>query len=95
MNILVIGNGFDLAHRLPTKYTDFLDVVESFMSITNAPHILKNGGLDNTVKPKYQFLDRLIFEEPSLCNEFKKMVQKNFWIEYFRQCDSYEKENRS
>ena len=24
MNILVIGNGFDLAHELPTKYTDFL-----------------------------------------------------------------------
>jgi len=24
MNILVIGNGFDLAHGLPTKYTDFL-----------------------------------------------------------------------
>lgn len=23
MNILVIGNGFDLAHGLPTKYGDF------------------------------------------------------------------------
>ena len=28
MNILVIGNGFDLAHGLPTKYTDFLKFVE-------------------------------------------------------------------
>ncbi len=27
MNILLIGNGFDLAHDLPTKYTDFLDFV--------------------------------------------------------------------
>ena len=27
MNILVIGNGFDLAHGLPTKYTDFLGFV--------------------------------------------------------------------
>lgn len=25
MNILIIGNGFDLAHGLPTKYDDFLD----------------------------------------------------------------------
>ncbi len=25
MNILMIGNGFDLAHELPTKYTDFLE----------------------------------------------------------------------
>lgn len=24
MNLLIIGNGFDLAHNLPTKYTDFL-----------------------------------------------------------------------
>lgn len=26
MNILVIGNGFDLAHGLPTKYVDFLEI---------------------------------------------------------------------
>lgn len=25
MKILVIGNGFDLAHELPTKYPDFLE----------------------------------------------------------------------
>lgn len=25
MNILIIGNGFDLAHNLPTKYTDILE----------------------------------------------------------------------
>ena len=30
MNILVIGNGFDLAHKLPTKYQDFLEFVEYF-----------------------------------------------------------------
>lgn len=29
MNILVIGNGFDLAHKLKTKYTDFLDSLDS------------------------------------------------------------------
>ena len=31
MNILVIGNGFDLAHGLPTKYGDFLDFVSNSM----------------------------------------------------------------
>ena len=29
MNILIIGNGFDLAHRLPTSYTDFLKFFHS------------------------------------------------------------------
>jgi hypothetical protein len=24
MDLLIIGNGFDLAHGLPTRYTDFL-----------------------------------------------------------------------
>ena len=28
MNILVIGNGFDLAHGLPTKYGDFYNDLE-------------------------------------------------------------------
>ncbi len=28
MDILLIGNGFDLAHKLPTKYTDFLNFCE-------------------------------------------------------------------
>lgn len=28
MNILVIGNGFDLAHGLPTKYEHFLEWVK-------------------------------------------------------------------
>ena len=27
MNILVIGNGFDLEHELPTKYKDFIEFI--------------------------------------------------------------------
>lgn len=34
MNILVIGNGFDLAHEMPTRYSNFLD----FMTL----YIIKN-----------------------------------------------------
>lgn len=33
MNILVLGNGFDLAHELPTKYTDFLDWLKDISEI--------------------------------------------------------------
>ncbi|HJB93998.1 MAG TPA: bacteriophage abortive infection AbiH family protein, partial [Candidatus Mediterraneibacter intestinigallinarum] len=29
MNILIIGNGFDLAHGLPTRYGDFIDNVKN------------------------------------------------------------------
>ena len=30
MNILIIGNGFDLAHNLPTTYKDFLKFIDAF-----------------------------------------------------------------
>lgn len=30
MNILVIGNGFDLAHGLPTTYKDFLTFAQVY-----------------------------------------------------------------
>ena len=30
MNILVIGNGFDLAHELPTSYRAFLDFTKAY-----------------------------------------------------------------
>ena len=30
MDILVLGNGFDIAHNLPTQYSDFLDFLKSF-----------------------------------------------------------------
>ena len=33
MNILVIGNGFDLAHDLPTKYIDFLAFLDVMVSL--------------------------------------------------------------
>lgn len=33
MNILVIGNGFDLAHGLPTRYGDFWSYINQHKKI--------------------------------------------------------------
>ena len=33
MNLLVIGNGFDLAHGYPTSYGDFLDVINHLIQL--------------------------------------------------------------
>ena len=93
MNILVIGNGFDLAHGLPTKYGDFLGMIQRFKSIINEPNIMKAGGLDNIEKPIYAFLDRFIFEEGALRVEFNGLIEDNFWIEYFLENPMYQKEN--
>lgn len=32
LNVLVVGNGFDLAHGLPTKYSDFLDFITLYIT---------------------------------------------------------------
>lgn len=37
MNMLIIGNGFDLAHGRPTKYEDFLKFAEQIMRTKNFP----------------------------------------------------------
>lgn len=42
MDILLIGNGFDLAHGLSTKYVDFLDFI---MQITS--HNLSKSIVDD------------------------------------------------
>lgn len=33
MQILMIGNGFDIEHKLPTQYKDFLQFTEEFLKI--------------------------------------------------------------
>ena len=43
MKTLVIGNGFDLAHDLPTRYEDFLDFLQMAVFVCNKYPL----GLDN------------------------------------------------
>ena len=43
MNLLVVGNGFDLEHGLPTQYKDFLDFIYGFKILINGGY--KNNGL--------------------------------------------------
>jgi len=42
MNILIIGNGFDIAHGLPTTYKDFLKFIEQIKRIPKYNGTVKN-----------------------------------------------------
>ena len=81
MNILVIGNGFDLEHNLPTKYTDFLDFVRKFHSIRfnlkNKKMKISNIHHDYIRKlfQQQKYLDRL--------NALTIFTSNNLWIKYF------------
>lgn len=43
MKVLVIGNGFDLEHGLPTKYKDFLDFIKIINNIFENDWFNKDG----------------------------------------------------
>lgn len=71
MNILVIGNGFDLAHELPTKYTDFLEVCRMIQSIYNIKNMKKE------VEQHWEELNiRVSYRREELQELFKELCQQ-------------------
>lgn len=67
MNILMIGNGFDLAHGLPTKYTDFLDFCGNAKKIYRLPQ--------GTTKQTYVNEE---FNNWKINSEIKEILEKAF-----------------
>ena len=92
MNILVLGNGFDLAHNLKTSYKNFLDSVEitnELIECEKATRIEKWNSYDKTKIPQRlcKELDRITetksYETMEL-KEFHKCCKNNFWFMYFK-----------
>lgn len=97
MNILIIGNGFDLAHRLPTKYTHFLEwivgEVEFWEDLKKqcdemASHVVINLNVPDDKKRKTNINYRIGHQL-----ELWNCIDNNDWFEYFLQCDMHGNEN--
>ena len=73
MKILIIGNGFDLAHDLPTKYADFLDLCDAISS---------------DIKPEFStqqlYRDFHSKVKTDTYLKFKQLVSNNAWVEFFK-----------
>ena len=99
MNILVIGNGFDLAHGLPTKYGDFLEfvkVIRQVVKIENRVSLEDVEWGDINDKIKEQIIDSEMNGKLNSVfgsNQCKELLNNNIWIDYFLQCNMYRKEN--
>lgn len=52
MNILVIGNGFDLEHGLPTKYKDFLDFMQGINILSNNKNVITDEYFSEQLEKK-------------------------------------------
>lgn len=96
MNILLIGNGFDLAHELPTKYTDFLEFIKVIKQIL---HKEKVSGIDwgNTCQEVRNLLNYNKGNVQTNLLQKKQMwqdlINENIWIDYFLQNNMHGKEN--
>lgn len=75
MNILVIGNGFDLAHRLPTRYVDFLEYVQSFQRFKEST--------ENSTSQYYNYFKSLKAAKTLVFQELDKLITDNHWLCYF------------
>lgn len=85
MDILVIGNGFDIAHGLPTKYKDFLYICS----------LVKYAKLSENEDKTTVFIDHNDEKKEKQLQEFfdiigleafeklQKIIRSNFWINYF------------
>ena len=76
MNILVIGNGFDLAHSLPTRYVDFLAFCEQANRVISSED-------EGQVEIKVGDCRWQVTKHDPLLNELNRLIVKNAWFNYF------------
>ncbi|WMJ89448.1 AbiH family protein [Anaerocolumna sp. MB42-C2] len=96
MKILVIGNGFDLAHQLPTTYADFLEFIRVVNSLLNGETLesVDWGYLNKIIKRI--ITDDVFLNDNGIHNNkamWQKLIGYNFWVEYFWANQSYINEN--
>ena len=94
-NILLLGNGFDLYYKLPTKYADFLHVVSFLQSNHNTTFdtigdVFSQQTLqisDPFIKTCYETHQKsydITVLDPSNVNEILRLTTKNPWFLYLK-----------
>lgn len=95
MDIIVLGNGFDLAHGLPTKYVDFLN----FINIVK--YKIEKGYLEDEETEKKKMNEHIVDSikeclkppKDEILKKIKELIEDNFWIKYFENNKTRVKEN--
>lgn len=82
-NILLIGNGFDLAHGLLTSYNQFLEVMKNWNDIYREFTWRYYG---TTFFNKYM-CNASEMNENNI-KELNEIMSNNSWVKYFKQCEA-------
>lgn len=75
MNIILLGNGFDLAHGLPTTYTNFLDFLKEIKQLSPTPPKVKFNQQINILLADSTNKETL--------RKIRKLYINNIWSKYF------------
>lgn len=101
MNIVLLGNGFDLAHKLPTKYTDFLEWIkaehklytELYKQRANIITKIERINVDWPIETYPSNISVKRFNDEVRQLELWNCISKNVWIDYFLNYSLPEKRN--
>lgn len=83
-NILIIGNGFDLEHGLPTRYIDFLKFISKDYEASTVYKLVKSI---NCIEKKRNIIKNILGSDNSIINyisdrfETNKKIGKN-WVDF-------------
>lgn len=88
LNILILGNGFDLAHGLPTKYEHFLKYIDAFKrfkeDICEQESVKVNWEtVDIEDKEFVKHFVNLHEKKPQIYEEISNLISNNVWIRYY------------
>lgn len=83
MNILVIGNGFDLAHGLPTGYRDFIDFMKDFKKTYRDKVFVDMPCLSSPPARFIEYIENMITQNREIADELNELSRNNLWLKYF------------
>lgn len=97
MNMLIIGNGFDLAHGRPTTYGDFLNFIEQIVRTRTYTrtkeqfektlpdlHTEVKRYILSAFETREFLLDDVANNSNPVIDELYESLDENVWYEYFR-----------
>lgn len=90
-SVLVIGNGFDLAHGLLTSYDDFLKIMKApddFIKYYNSMIGEPTMGIYDSNNPWVDYLNYVTKGDEDDIRKMIKILKNNSWAHYYANCNA-------
>ena len=81
--LLILGNGFDLAHELPTKYSHFLDFCREVINVKTVNPVLGANFFTNSKTLKF-FFNKFDELDTSAVGKICELSTGNIWYKYLQ-----------